>query len=82
MFKSIESKTIKSLDEKLIKYYPEFESTGGDNVTLGDLASMSSGLKWEENYNSSKYKNQIEELSLNNNLETLEKDLLDYLHLH
>ena len=50
LFKSIESKTIKSLDEKLIKYYPEFESTGGDNVTLGDLASMSSGLKWEENY--------------------------------
>ena len=50
LFKSIESKTIKSLDEKLIKYYPEFESVGGDNVTLGDLASMSSGLKWEENY--------------------------------
>lgn len=50
LFKSIESKTIKSLDEKLIKYYPEFESAGGDNVTLGDLASMSSGLKWEENY--------------------------------
>ena len=43
LFKIIESKTIKSLDEKLIKYYPEFESAGGDNVTLGDLASMSSG---------------------------------------
>tara|TARA_B100001063_G_scaffold54775_2_gene48740 strand:+ start:1729 stop:2910 length:1182 start_codon:yes stop_codon:yes gene_type:complete len=50
LFKSIESKTIESLDEKLIKYYPEFISKGGNNVTLGDLASMSSGLKWEENY--------------------------------
>ena len=50
LFKSIESNTVESLDEKLIKYYPEFEFRGGKDVTVGDLASMSSGLKWEENY--------------------------------
>lgn len=50
LFKSIETNTIESLDEKLIKYYPEFEFRGGKDVTVGDLASMSSGLKWEENY--------------------------------
>ena len=50
LFKSIESNTIESLDEKLIKYYPEFEFRGGKDVTVGDLASMSSGLKWQENY--------------------------------
>ncbi len=50
LFKSIESNTIESLDEKLIKYYPEFEARGGKDVTVGHLASMSSGLKWEENY--------------------------------
>ena len=50
LFKSIESNTVESLDEKLIKYYPEFEFKGGEDVTVGDLASMSSGLKWQENY--------------------------------
>ena len=50
LFKSIESNTVESLDEKLIKHYPEFEFGGGKDVTVGDLASMSSGLKWEENY--------------------------------
>jgi CubicO group peptidase (beta-lactamase class C family) len=50
LFKSIESKTVESLDEKLVKYYPEFEFKGGKDVTVGDLASMSSGLKWQENY--------------------------------
>ena len=48
--KSIEEGTIPSLNSKLTDYFPAFNESNGDNVTLSDLSTMSSGLVWEENY--------------------------------
>ena len=48
--KSIEEGTIPSLNSKLTDYFPAFNESNGNNVTLSDLSTMSSGLVWEENY--------------------------------
>ncbi len=39
---------IKSLDEKVGYYIPEFKSKGKDEITIRHLLMMSSGLDWEE----------------------------------
>lgn len=48
--KAIEEGFIKSLDQKVIDFYPELQGEYADQITVGDLASMASGLNWDENY--------------------------------
>lgn len=48
--KAIEEGKIKSLDEPVIHYLPELKGAYKEEVTVGDLASMASGLKWDEAY--------------------------------
>lgn len=48
--KAIMDGKIKSPDQKVTDFYPEFSSEFGDKMTVGDLSSMSSGLDWDESY--------------------------------
>lgn len=48
--KAIDLGMIQSLDAKVINYLPELTGTFAKEVTVGDLASMASGLHWDENY--------------------------------
>jgi len=50
--KAIEEGYIKNLNQKVITYLPELKGTYAPDLTVGDLASMSSGLEWNENYTS------------------------------
>ncbi len=43
---------IKSLDQKVADFLPSFKKDGKDKVTIKDLLTMSSGLKWNESYSS------------------------------
>ena len=44
--KAIFEGKIKSLDQPVADFFPQFKKS----MTVGDLASMSSGLNWDENY--------------------------------
>ncbi|WP_424492871.1 serine hydrolase domain-containing protein [Salinimicrobium sp. GXAS 041] len=44
--KAIRDGHIKGLEQPVSDFYPQFDS----RLTVGDLASMASGLNWEENY--------------------------------
>lgn len=44
--KAIMEGHIQDLDQPVAHFYPEFDA----DLSVGDLASMSSGLNWEENY--------------------------------
>ncbi len=48
--KAIDLGMIPSLDAKVIDYLPELTGEFAKEVTVGDLASMASGQKWDENY--------------------------------
>ncbi|HUH25923.1 MAG TPA: serine hydrolase [Flavobacterium sp.] len=48
--KAIDLKMIPNLDAKVIDYLPELSGKFAQEVTVGDLASMSSGQTWDENY--------------------------------
>ncbi|MFD0931968.1 serine hydrolase domain-containing protein [Psychroflexus salinarum] len=48
--KTIEEGFIESLDQKVIDFYPELKGEYADQMTVGDLASMASGLNWNEDY--------------------------------
>lgn len=48
--KAIDLGLIKSLDTKVIDYLPELQGQYAKYVTVGDLASMASGLQWREDY--------------------------------
>lgn len=48
--KAIMEGKIKSLDQKVIDFYPEYAGKYGNEMTVGDLSSMSSGLDWDESY--------------------------------
>ncbi|MBW3518915.1 serine hydrolase [Flavobacterium sp. NKUCC04_CG] len=48
--KAIQEGKIKGLDQKLIDFLPELEGAYKDQVTVGDLSSMASGLDWDEQY--------------------------------
>ena len=50
LFKAIDDGHIKSLDQPLVDFYPDFEGKFAEECTVGDLASMASGLNWEEDY--------------------------------
>lgn len=50
MFKAIQEGYIKSLDQPLVDFFPEYEGEFANETTVGDLASMASGLNWVEEY--------------------------------
>jgi CubicO group peptidase (beta-lactamase class C family) len=45
---AIEDGAIKSLDEPVAAYLPEFKQMGREHITIRHLLQMSSGLDWEE----------------------------------
>jgi len=47
--KAIKDGFIKSLDQAVGDFYPQYSGSG---MTVGDLSSMASGLDWEESYRS------------------------------
>ena len=50
--KAIQEGYIKSLDQKVIDFIPDLKGPYAKDLTVGDLSSMSSGLKWDEHYSS------------------------------
>lgn len=50
LFKAIQDGFIENLDQPLTDFFPDFNGEFAKEVTVGDLASMSSGLNWDENY--------------------------------
>lgn len=52
MFKAIMEGKIKSADQKVSNYFPEFGKGLAAKLTVGDLSSMSTGLDWGEQYSS------------------------------
>lgn len=49
---AIDDGYIKSVDEKVCKYIPEYNNPSNCNLTIKDVLTMSSGLNWEEAYSS------------------------------
>jgi CubicO group peptidase (beta-lactamase class C family) len=52
MFKAIMEGKIKSPDQKVSDYFPEFSKGQAAKLTVGDLSSMATGLDWNEHYSS------------------------------
>lgn len=52
MFRAVMEGKIKSPDQPVSDYYPEFGSGLAAKLTVGDLSSMSTGLDWGEQYSS------------------------------
>uniref|UniRef100_UPI00404A65D0 serine hydrolase domain-containing protein n=1 Tax=Flavobacterium sp. TaxID=239 RepID=UPI00404A65D0 len=50
MGKAIQEGKIKSLDQKVIDFFPDLKGEFASEVTVGDLSSMSSGMDWDEAY--------------------------------
>jgi len=50
MQKAIEDGHIKSLDQPVGDFFPEFKEGKAAKMTVGDLSSMSSGTNWDEAY--------------------------------
>lgn len=48
--KAIEEGFIESLDQKVVDFFPELKGEFAEQLTVGDLSSMASGLNWDENY--------------------------------
>lgn len=48
--KAIMQGRITSLDQKVIHFLPNLQGPYANDVTVGDLASMASGLQWDESY--------------------------------
>jgi CubicO group peptidase (beta-lactamase class C family) len=48
--KAIMDGKIKSLDQKVIDFFPQLKGKFAKEVTVGDLSSMASGLSWDEKY--------------------------------
>ena len=48
--KAIMEGKIKSLDQKVVDFFPEIKGEFANEVTVGDLSSMASGLSWDERY--------------------------------
>ncbi|MBO9713784.1 serine hydrolase domain-containing protein [Sphingomonas sp.] len=47
---AIEDGYIKSTEEPVTKYIPELKGSGYDGVTIAQLLTMTSGVKWNEDY--------------------------------
>jgi len=52
MFKAIMEGKIKSLDQPVSDYFPEYKDGLAAKLTVGDLSSMSTGMDWGEQYSS------------------------------
>lgn len=70
--KAIQLGNVKSLDQKVIDFIPELNGKYAQKVTMGDLSSMSSGLRWDESYYSpfsvttrAYFDDQLEDLLVN-----------------
>jgi len=50
---AIEEGEIPGVDEPMTTWYPEWKGTPKEKITLRDVLQMSSGLKWNENYDPS-----------------------------
>ena len=50
LFKAIQDGYIKSLEQPITDFFPNFKGEFAKSTTVGDLASMASGLNWEEHY--------------------------------
>ncbi|MCK5872716.1 MAG: serine hydrolase [Methylococcales bacterium] len=50
MGKAIQEGKIKSLNQPVGDYFPEFKKGLAKQMTVGDLSSMGSGLNWDESY--------------------------------
>ena len=50
LFKAIQEGHIKSLNQPITDYFPDYEGEFASEATVGDLASMASGLNWVEEY--------------------------------
>ena len=48
--KAIMQNKIQSLDQKVVDFFPELTGEYAREVTVGDLASMASGISWDERY--------------------------------
>ncbi len=48
--KAIEDGYIEGLNQKVIDFFPNLKGEFVQELSVGDLASMSSGLNWDENY--------------------------------
>ena len=48
--KAIKDGYIKSLDQPVSDFFPEFKNSEFPVLTVGDLSSMASGLNWDEDY--------------------------------
>lgn len=48
--KAIMEGKIKSLEQKVTDFYPDLKGEFANEVTVGDLSSMASGLNWDEKY--------------------------------
>lgn len=48
--KAIMQGKIRSLNQTVYKFFPQFKQGKGAYMTVGDLSSMASGLDWDENY--------------------------------
>jgi CubicO group peptidase (beta-lactamase class C family) len=48
--KAIEKGHVESLDQKVTDFFPNLKGKYAEQVTVGDLSSMASGLNWDENY--------------------------------
>lgn len=48
--KAIMDGKIKSLDQPVSEFYPEFRDGYSADLTVGDLSSMASGMNWDESY--------------------------------
>ena len=52
LFKAIQDGYVKSLDQPIGDFIPEFSTGLASQATIGDFSSMSSGLNWTEHYTS------------------------------
>ncbi len=50
LFKAIQDGYIESLEQPITDFFPDFKGEFATQCTVGDLASMSSGLNWDEQY--------------------------------
>jgi len=50
LFKAIQDGYIQNLDQPLLDFFPDYEGKYASETTVGDLASMASGLNWVEEY--------------------------------
>lgn len=48
--RAIDEGFIKDMDQKVGDFIPEYKKGLASNLTVGDLSSMSSGMKWTEDY--------------------------------